>query len=380
MTSLKTHEQFLLDLYERNEQYRKGEFEIVGAYVAARFKIEVRNKYGHCLNTPNGLLAGRTPTIKAAIDKTKYFINMAKELYGDKYSYHKTIYTKAKELTTITCNLHGDFKISSDSHLSDTGCPKCGRQRTTDSRRITKEDFIERAKLQHGDTYDYSIVAFKNTKDKIKIICKRHGIFLQDIHNHQKGVGCPKCANEARSKQNSSNTEEFIEKAVRVHGDKFNYDLVDYKDSQSKVDIICKKHRLFKQSPSNHMQGKGCPKCADEAIEGGWSKTAWKKGAKKSKQFEAFKVYVVKCWSEEESFFKIGRTYTTVGKRFRNIPYQYKTLFTIEGSCDYIFNLEQELKNQHKEHKYIPQIKFNGMQECFSKLIIEEIKKHVTND
>ena len=53
-------------------------------------------------------------------------------------------------------------------------------------RKLTKEDFIERAKLFHNNKYDYSLVEYKNARTKIKIICPIHGIFEQTPDNHLK--------------------------------------------------------------------------------------------------------------------------------------------------------------------------------------------------
>jgi len=61
---------------------------------------------------------------------------------------------------------------------------------------------------------------------------------------------------------NKLTTEEFIEKARKVHGDKYDYSKVEYKGSQIKVCIICPKHGEFWQMPTNHLMGQGCYKCS----------------------------------------------------------------------------------------------------------------------
>ena len=58
-------------------------------------------------------------------------------------------------------------------------------------------------------------------------------------------------------------TSKFIEKAKEIHGDKYDYSLVEYINSQSKVKIICPEHGMWEQKPNNHINGKkGCPSCA----------------------------------------------------------------------------------------------------------------------
>jgi len=59
------------------------------------------------------------------------------------------------------------------------------------------------------------------------------------------------------------NTKEFIQKAKEIHGDKYDYSLVDYKTNKDKVKIICKEHGVFEQTPTTHIYKKsGCYKCA----------------------------------------------------------------------------------------------------------------------
>ena len=61
---------------------------------------------------------------------------------------------------------------------------------------------------------------------------------------------------------NSHTKESFIEKAVSVHGDKYDYSLVEYRNNRTKVKIICPHHGVFGQTPDAHMVGKGCRNCA----------------------------------------------------------------------------------------------------------------------
>ena len=97
-------------------------------------------------------------------------------------------------------------------------------------RTITTEDFIKKAKAVHGDKYDYSLVEYKNSRIKVKIICPIHGIFEQAPGNHLLGAGCPDCSGRKRS-----TTEEFIQRARAIHGDKYDYSLVDYKNNKTKI-------------------------------------------------------------------------------------------------------------------------------------------------
>lgn len=131
------------------------------------------------------------------------------------------------------------------------------------SKKLTTEEFIEKAKRVHGEEYDYSRVNYKNTKEKVIILCKKHGEFLQSPRDHLNGHGCTKCSGNKRS----LTTGEFIKKAIKIHGDKYDYSKVNYKNADSKIKIICKKHGGFLQIPSDHLRGCGCSKCKSSKLE-----------------------------------------------------------------------------------------------------------------
>lgn len=183
---------------------------------------------------------------------TEEFIKKAKNIYGDKYDYTLTNYINKLSIIDIICNKHGVFKKRASDHLTGTGCTLCSNE----SLCLTQDEFIRRAKEKHGELFDYKLTVFKKLEDKIIIICKKHGKFKQTAYNHLKG-GCLKCENESRR----SSTEEYVKKAIKVHGNKYNYDLVNYVNNDIKIKIVCKKHGFFYQIPSVHLFKHGCPKC-----------------------------------------------------------------------------------------------------------------------
>lgn len=125
----------------------------------------------------------------------------------------------------------------------------------------TTNDFIKRALEVHGDIYDYSLVNYENSKKKIKIRCLKHNIFEQLPNNHLNGKGCKMCNHERASDEKKKGRDQFIKEAIQVHGDKYDYSLVEYKNGKTKVKIICEKHDVFKQRPISHLNGHGCSKC-----------------------------------------------------------------------------------------------------------------------
>jgi len=61
-------------------------------------------------------------------------------------------------------------------------------------------------------------------------------------------------------------TEEFIEMAKSIHGDRYDYSLVEYKNNKTKVKIICPVHGVFEQKPIHHLRGHGCHECGDKRL------------------------------------------------------------------------------------------------------------------
>ena len=161
-------------------------------------------------------------------------------------------------------------------------------------------------------------------------------------------------------------TEQFIQKAREVHGDKYDYSLVDYVQIFSKVKIICPEHGEFEQRASGHLNSRGCKYCARYSN--------WHNKAKKSKYFDSFKVYFVKLYDNDgEVFYKIGVTHSKLKKRFTSIPYKYEIINVKEikdindkKGAEMIFELESRFKKIYKNKRYTPNKEFSGMGECFS--------------
>jgi len=191
------------------------------------------------------------PTPK--VEKSEYYIGKAKEIHGEKYDYSLAhpIY-RLHDKTTIICSVHGKFEQAMAGHIyQEQGCPRCGNRFIK-----TLEEVLGEIKSVHGETYEYPPFEYKNNKQKIKIVCKKHGEFNQGIKEHINGSGCPKCKPNFKK-----TTETFIEAAKEKHGDKYDYSLVDYKGTDILVDIVCKKHGVFQQTAHAHLAGYGCKRC-----------------------------------------------------------------------------------------------------------------------
>jgi hypothetical protein len=133
-------------------------------------------------------------------------------------------------------------------------------------RRKTTQEFIKEAIKVHGKRYDYSKVSYVNTHKRVTIICSKHGEYVQTPKLHLLGSGCQKCYEEIRGKSLLSNTNEFIKKAVNIHGDKYDYSKVIYINNRTKVIITCPIHGDYKQTPNSHLLGRGCTKCGRDEV------------------------------------------------------------------------------------------------------------------
>lgn len=127
---------------------------------------------------------------------------------------------------------------------------------------MNTEEFIKRGQATHKETYDFSKSQYINPKIKITVICPEHGEFSILPYNFLKGQGCPNCRYIKSSSHLRTKLGDFIEKARRIHGNKYDYSKVEYKNNKTKVCIICPEHGEFWQTPDKHINCKqGCPKC-----------------------------------------------------------------------------------------------------------------------
>jgi hypothetical protein len=232
-------------------------------YVNWKTKIEIIcSKHGIFKQTPNHHLEGQGCRLcnnekmaKAQSSNTGEFIDEANKKHNFKYDYSLVDYANRYTKINIICKEHGCFLQSPGSHLNGAGCPKCGREQTM----YNTNEFLEKAKEIHGDRYDYSLVVYKGMRGYVDITCKNHGVFKQVPVSHLSGGGCPFCFYD----KYKLSLSEFIEKAINVHGTKYDYSLVNYVNSITKVKIICPAHGIFKQKPNNHLQGQNCPRCSN---------------------------------------------------------------------------------------------------------------------
>jgi hypothetical protein len=161
-------------------------------------------------------------------------------------------------------------------------------------RRLNTTEFIARSQAVHGDTYDYSESEYVTARRKLKIICPKHGAFFQVPQHHMKGIGCPGCKADSQRTRRLKSTNDFIEAAIALHGNRYDYSYVVYKHGSSPVVIRCPVHGDFEQQPRAHLQGSGCPVCGD--LSG---------GKKKRSSEEDFIAAAIKIHGQKYNYSKI---------------------------------------------------------------------------
>lgn len=183
------------------------------------------------------------------------FIEKSEIYHGEKYDYSLIPSDlNIRDRVNIICKkCNNIFNCSAYYHYQKKylySCPECKRRETFDN-------LIIKFNETHNNKYGYgeSFKSFINMKSPISINCPNHGEFDQLSHNHKQGKGCPKC------KDDHIGFEFFITESTEKHNKYYDYSLVNYINMKNKVTIICPNHGEFRQTPSNHLQGKGCYKC-----------------------------------------------------------------------------------------------------------------------
>ena len=193
---------------------------------------------------------------------TQNFIDRSHAVHGYKYDCSKSIYTKMKTKTLVGCPTHGFFHQTPWHHLHGSGCPSCSRAFHSKMQFSNKKSFITKSTRIHENKYDYNKVNYVRANLKVIIRCKLHGYFKQSPNSHLSGHGCPRCQILLMKNNYTRKQPDFVQLARKKHENYYDYSNTIYKNSYTKIKIICPKHGTFKQTPNSHLNGQGCPKCS----------------------------------------------------------------------------------------------------------------------
>ena len=319
---------------------------------------------------------GRESQIKSARKDDEKFIKELIEIHGDIFDLSKVNYVNSKTEVEVICSRHGSFSRTPSDLLDGLGCKEC---KLNKSKYNNRELFIKESVKIFGDIIDYSKVGEISASTKVELLCKKHNCtFNLMISNHLSGQKCPKCSAEHYTSIRTLPLEEYYKRANEKHKNKYTY-TNDYKNAKEDVTFYCPKHGENKRNSYSHINGAGCIHCQSED-----SKTdrLGKEGYIKLSKGRMTSLYLIKCFNENEEFYKIGKTFRGVGNRFtkRNMPYEYSLLFKYESEAEDIWDLEKELHEKYKKYKYKTNMTFEGHTECYTdKFPIEEIFKLNSN-
>ena len=238
-------------------------------YVKRSLNVDIYCKKHKCYfkQSPGNHLAGKGCT-KCSIESRSSkksmtqdnFIEKCNKKHKGKYDYSLVKYEGLSKEIIVICPIHGEFVTKAINHLYKSGCRKCGLLRNNDIV-DNLEKFVIKAKSIYGDKYDYSKSVYNGTYSPMQIRCVLHDeIFTQIPKYFYKRPACPICSSENRKKYTTS---EFVEKAISIHGDKYDYSITKFNGIDKPIEYICPEHGIVNQKASTHVNDKnGCNKCA----------------------------------------------------------------------------------------------------------------------
>lgn len=213
--------------------------------------IIICKEHGNFEQLPINHINGRAgcPNCNGHIPTKEIFIEKSNKLHNNRYDYSKVIYKNSKTNVSIICEKHGVFKQTPNVHLSNHGCPNCGKMHT--------QLLLEKLYDIYKNKYDYSLVNYINNITPINIICEEHGIVSVNIDNFlYRKSGCKYCNGVYKD------ITYFIDDANKIHNYKYNYKIITNLYKNSYIEIICNTHGSFKQRICSHINNKvGCKKC-----------------------------------------------------------------------------------------------------------------------
>lgn len=425
---MNTHEDFEKSLVQRNPSILT-QIKIKGKYAGNRQKILCESLYGDVAIPPISLYKIKSVDINSAVDKTEYYINMAKEKHNNVYTYEKTVYNKSNQNIIVTCTRHGDFTIGAGKHLAGRGCQKCTKERQAKLLSNSPKEFWERILLKFpnlmvgveiiddyigcekyitlktkyglikryakalqkginhsiihainktdyvinmfkecwGNTYDYRFVQYKTMAEKVAIECPVHGLFYKSPENHIKGEGCQKCMFEKRAKEERKTHEQFLWELQNKNPQAYR-DLEFIEEYSGIHNRIKAKTPYGDKNVLPHTLLAGC----DYRQSGiGWSRSGYVNVIGD----RPVTCYFIQCFSHTELFYKIGISVDLDTRyKIKNFPYKYLPVKTIIGDAGKMWDLEKVLHKKHRQKglAYTPQVYFGGETECFSELLSEK--------
>lgn len=316
--------------------------------------LNVRNQYGSKLT--------RSEVIKRF-----------REVYGDRYDYSEFEYVNTKAKSMVYCPEHGvKFEISLTSHYDKRmlGCNECVRDNFQKKMIAKTPKVIEEFKNTHEDRYDYSKFLYKGSNVTSEIRCKEHNVtFMQSAEKHKRGnLGCIKCKVESKIQESKL---KWIKDCGKLYGDNFEYDKIpDWKGTNRRCTIICKRHGNIVVYPNNHRRLGSCRLCTYELSKGRYSlETYPKQDLDKPAKFYHVRVIPL---DSTDPFEKVGITTLSINERFYSNSYNIEPIRVLDLSVRQCIEVEesvmvalQDLGLRYKVRYLKTTTKSGGWTECF---------------
>ena len=198
--------------------------------------------------------------------KTKEeFIKEAVAINGNDYDYGDVVYVNTHTPVTIKCNrCNKTFSQTPHGHLQGQKCPFCSHR----SFKYTINEVKKIINEKYNGFYKTDLITeYQNNKQKLPLICPKHGYFKVCLNDLNNGHACQKCGKDRNNMSGRKSLKQFIKEAKSVHNNKYDYSKVEYVNAHTKICIICPEHGEFWQTPNEHLKGKGCPSCNESKLE-----------------------------------------------------------------------------------------------------------------
>lgn len=261
----------------------------------------------------------------------------------------KAKYRNNTTAITFICAEHGEYIAQPRTvKAAKYGCRLCSGK----SQQLSFEDFVKSATSIHGDKYEYDENTWSGSSNKTKIFCKQCNIFFEPRGtDHMDGNGCPVCNHKSQQMP----FEEFVKKAILIHGNKYKYDESSWGGSNNKTKILCLQcGDYFAPTGSNHLRGSGCPVCNTGGFD---NENNFARNPDLAN--ELCKLYYIKI----NGLYKIGITKKTLAQRYPN--QQFEILFVRETTRLFAWRVEQIILSEFSEYKQRGDIG-RGSTECFA--------------
>lgn len=303
------------------------------------------------------------------------------------------------------------------------------------TKRLTRDEFLSKAKVEHGSRYIYDNTEYRGLSKKIAVICREHGEYSIAAANHLRGQGCRLCGAKTRARSKTLSHEDVIARFIDRHGDRYIYDKTKYVSMRERVTITCRIHGDFQQLPSEHLKGNckrcsastvteidfvdkatlihggkysydnsgftlrgdkvfvtcpehgkfetvahahlkghGCRECA-EGSRVGWTRRKYIEFCMDRYKGDSI-LYVVKMACKEYEFYKVGLSVGGSESRFKFERNKYKITKILEakGAAGSVWDTEQILKRRFKENRITWKTKLkSGHTECFTDIDLDAI-------